>query len=65
MDVQKKRKPDNKDEAEEQRIKAQDSADAMMAFLPLKKSKCMHRRRRSKTAKEEGAFAIEGIQMHA
>ena len=38
------KKQDSKDEAE-QGVKVKDSAHAMMALLPLKESKGMHRRR--------------------
>ena len=49
MHAQKKKKQDRNDEAEEEEVKGEDSAYAMMALLPLKESKCMHRKR-SKTA---------------
>ena len=75
-----KKKPDSKDEAEEERVKAKDSAHAMMAFFPWRNQNgCTEeeearQQRRSRGAKDQGAgqcgrhdgfFALEEIKMHA
>ena len=41
-----KKKQDSKDEAEEERVKTEGSTYAMMALLPLKETKSMHRKRK-------------------